>query len=424
MNLVDLQPEDSAPPQVTGGYIIKKDRLDPGDTGFFTSTGQRLRYVEPKEEEITTAQASYLTGYLNQFESALYGAGFADPDTGYAAYIDAGLVHRPSHHGRDDEEHRRLPAEHVHVQGPRREAEHGADLGLQPDARQRQLSRGLASRRVGTPIFWATPTTRGTGASSRTRSSGCGTRIAGTRCAPDRSARSGSSRTSTPTPRCSDEAQVRNYVRWPILGTYVWPNWYIGITYQDEIDWMKQWLASRLAWMDGQFPAPPAFNHAPGQVPTGFNLTMTAAGGVIYYTLDGSDPRLPGGAIAAGAVAYAVPVPVLQLLHVKARALDGGVWSAINDATFAPVPPAYVNEVLPVNVTVVADEHGDFDPWIELYNPSTATSGSVGAVPHRRPGRPRQVADSRGHDAVRRPTALDLGRCGAGVRGRCTRTSG
>lgn len=43
---------------------------------------------------------------------------------------------------------------------------------------------------------------------------------------------------------------ARNYNRWPILGTYVWPNNFIGNTYQEEIDYMKQWLLGRLTWMD------------------------------------------------------------------------------------------------------------------------------------------------------------------------------
>jgi hypothetical protein len=49
-----------------------------------------------------------------------------------------------------------------------------------------------------------------------------------------------------------DEAQVRNFERWPILGSYVWPNWFIANTYQEEIAWMKNWLKDRLTWMDNQ----------------------------------------------------------------------------------------------------------------------------------------------------------------------------
>ncbi len=47
-----------------------------------------------------------------------------------------------------------------------------------------------------------------------------------------------------------EEAQTRNFEKWPILGTYVWPNAFIGNTYQEEIDYMKDWLLDRIEWMD------------------------------------------------------------------------------------------------------------------------------------------------------------------------------
>jgi hypothetical protein len=46
------------------------------------------------------------------------------------------------------------------------------------------------------------------------------------------------------------EAQQRNFERWPILGTHVWPNSFVGETYQQEIEYLKDWLRERTAWMD------------------------------------------------------------------------------------------------------------------------------------------------------------------------------
>ncbi|UII19200.1 CotH kinase family protein [Fulvivirga ligni] len=54
-----------------------------------------------------------------------------------------------------------------------------------------------------------------------------------------------------------EEAQVRNYQRWPVLGTYLWPNpWYYSqaATYDDVITAMKGWLTDRLAWLDNNMP--------------------------------------------------------------------------------------------------------------------------------------------------------------------------
>ena len=377
VNLVDLQPGDSVPPEVTGGYIIKKDRLDPGDTGFLTSIGQRFAYVEPKEEEITTTQAAYLGGFINQMESALYGPSFTDPAIGYAAYLDADSFI----------DHHIMVEMTKNIDGFRLSTfmfkDRNAKLNMGP-IWDYNLTLGNANYNNGwIPTGWYYNELGSNDYpwwprifqdpefllkyADRWHALRRGP-LATTKLLADIDADAA----------LLNEAQARNYVRWPILGTYVWPNYYIGATYQDEVGWMKQWLSDRTAWMDTQFPAPPVFNHAPGQVPTGFNLTITAAAGTVYYTLDGSDPRLPGGAVAPAAQTYTAPLVIVQLSHVKARSLNGSAWSAINDATFAPIPPSYINEVLPVNVTVLADDHGEFDPWIELYNPFTGTAGLGG----------------------------------------------
>ena len=51
--------------------------------------------------------------------------------------------------------------------------------------------------------------------------------------------------------RYLDKAIARNFSRWPILGVYVWPNYFVGATYAEEIDYLKAWMRNRLQWMDG-----------------------------------------------------------------------------------------------------------------------------------------------------------------------------
>lgn len=46
----------------------------------------------------------------------------------------------------------------------------------------------------------------------------------------------------------------RNFGRWPNLGQYVWPNDFIGDTHKDEVNFLKTWLANRLNWMDDNLP--------------------------------------------------------------------------------------------------------------------------------------------------------------------------
>jgi hypothetical protein len=79
----------------------------------------------------------------------------------------------------------------------------------------------------------------------------------------------------------------------------------------------------------------PSFNQHGGAIDAGFGLVVTAPSGEIYYTLDGEDPRLPGGTInSAHAIRYTEPVLLTESTQVKARTLMGGAWSAVHEADF------------------------------------------------------------------------------------------
>lgn len=52
-----------------------------------------------------------------------------------------------------------------------------------------------------------------------------------------------------------DEAQARNFTRWPILGQVVYPNPSpVPATYTEEVASVKSWIRERLAWMDVSIP--------------------------------------------------------------------------------------------------------------------------------------------------------------------------
>ena len=110
----------------------------------------------------------------------------------------------------------------------------------------------------------------------------------------------------------------------------------------------------------------PSFNQHGGLVGAGFNLTMTAPSGTIYYTTNGVDPRVYGsGAVSPQAIAYSGAVAVNSSMIVKARALVGSTWSALTEATFKVgelIPPLRVTEIMynPVG--------GDAYEYIELRN--------------------------------------------------------
>ncbi|HEX2749250.1 MAG TPA: lamin tail domain-containing protein [Verrucomicrobiales bacterium] len=84
----------------------------------------------------------------------------------------------------------------------------------------------------------------------------------------------------------------------------------------------------------------PVFSQRGGQVSAGFQLSLSAAaGGTIYYTLDGSDPRAIGGAVAG--IPYASPVSISGPVIVRTRFLSAtGEWSALDEAVFSTSIPA------------------------------------------------------------------------------------
>ena len=67
-------------------------------------------------------------------------------------------------------------------------------------------------------------------------------------------------------------------------------------------------------------------------------LTITSpSGGTVYYTLNGSDPRLSGGAISPSALIYSGAVNLNTLTTVKVRVRSAsGEWSALTEAFFEP----------------------------------------------------------------------------------------
>ena len=122
-------------------------------------------------------------------------------------------------------------------------------------------------------------------------------------------------------------------------------------------------------------------------------------GATIFYTLDGSDPRLPGGLIAPSALTYSAPAALANAVTVKARSrnlnhrnLTGGnnppvvsPWSGLTQARFSAHPPAVAGNLLvteihynpagpsPRELAVNAAFQADDFEFIELKNTSPDT---------------------------------------------------
>jgi len=113
----------------------------------------------------------------------------------------------------------------------------------------------------------------------------------------------------------------------------------------------------------------PVFSQYGGEVPAEYSLEITAPEGAIYFTTDGTDPRLPGGEINATAGTVS-PLTIFGPTHVKARALDGDDWSALVEATFVLGEPANSENIVVSEIYYNPPGSEEDHEFIELLNVS------------------------------------------------------
>ncbi len=106
----------------------------------------------------------------------------------------------------------------------------------------------------------------------------------------------------------SDSPQKRNFLRWRTLGSQQ-TGFQDGLpadlknsneSWEAHVQFLKDWSVDRFAWMDSQFLARPVLIPGPTARSSAFDVTV-AGPELVYYTTDGSDPRLPGGGISPNA---------------------------------------------------------------------------------------------------------------------------
>ncbi len=105
-------------------------------------------------------------------------------------------------------------------------------------------------------------------------------------------------------------------------------------TWTGRLTELKSWLTQRGNAFDALYTTPPTFTHGSGPIVPDLMLGMSAPAGTIYYTTDGSDPRLRGGGVSPSAIPFTGEVAIAQSKTVIARALSGNAWSGPTQATF------------------------------------------------------------------------------------------
>ena len=265
----------SSEPGIAGGYIMKIDRLDPGDGGL-SAGGRTLGWVYPKEEDVTTEQANWLRDYLNAMNSSLSGNNYDD-------YIDplAWVDHHLHNVLALNADALRLSTYFYKTRagkmefGPIWDFDRSMDSTDGRDNNSRSWSGGTSyftfpwwNQLFNNEDFWQLYIDRYF------------------------ELRKGSWTTANVQQIVDDyaaelnQAQVRNFRRFsnqPRFGGY-----------SGEVKHLRDWLTTRLSWMDGQFVPEPTANLINGTFPAGTTLTLSgdlSNGRSIWYTLSGTDPR-------------------------------------------------------------------------------------------------------------------------------------
>lgn len=254
---IDFPPvaSSSAEGDITGPYIVK---LDQGRNAYWsTAYGNLFSYVYPRYEAITGEQASELQGWFASFEAMLWSDGWEDPVTGYStwlhveSFIDHFLVYEISHN---------IDAYRLSTY-----------FWKEPDDAGGLLHAGPVwdfDRAFGNVDYCSCQTTDGWIHASLD-SCGCYGQFAEywprllqdeaftrqLRCRWEALRQDQLSDASLETTWLDlvaqvSAAEVRDHERWPVIGTYVSPNYFVGETWQEELDWMYSWLEQRVEWMD------------------------------------------------------------------------------------------------------------------------------------------------------------------------------
>jgi hypothetical protein len=369
VDIDELLPTQTTQPDVSGGYIFKKDRLDPGDAGFSSTRAGGFAYVEPKEQQIVSAQRSYLNSFITQFETALYAATFTNRT--YTNFYDvaAGIDHHLMVEAMKNIDGFRLST-FVHK-------DRSGKIAMGP-IWDYNLTLGNANYADGESTANWYNTQLGDGDYPWYRQLFKDPDFNQQYIDRWGEIRRGPFATTNVLSRVIQiatslaEPATHNYNKWKILGLYVWPNaagYATRKTYRSEVDWMTNWISQRFAWMDRQFSGTPKVSAVgDGQ---GFTVTITRTNTLpIYYTTDGSDPRLARGGVSSKAVLYSAPFTVQGNARIFARSKGTTTWSAPQTMTLVAQTPAIVITEMMFNPPDDVDQKTEF---VELKN--------VGSVP-------------------------------------------
>jgi len=270
VNIVKMGSTDVTGDAVTGGYIFSLDKEPNGWFSSYTapnSTNQNKRqfsYVYPKPENIVQAQKDYIKSYVDSFENALASPTFQDKVSGVrkfadlSSFIDHFIVNEVSRnvdayrlstflYKDRDSRNRKIFAGPVWDYDLAFRNANYCD-GSKTNGWAYQFNNVCSGDGAGLIPFWWEKLMSDTSFISNLR---CRWKdVRKTVISNDHL-----NHIIDSVVTLTAEARQRHFQRWPILGQYVWPNPNpIATSYEGEISLLKEWVASRLFWIDYNIP--------------------------------------------------------------------------------------------------------------------------------------------------------------------------
>ncbi len=266
VDIATLNPDEITGDDLTGGYIVKIDKTEGSEVGGWFSphaawpgSQHRIYYQhhEPPPSDIVPEQAAYIREVVTAFEDVMAGDDFTDPETGYAQHID---VASAVDFVLLNEVARNVDGYRLSTFMYKDKDSNGGKLVFGP-IWDFNLGFGNADyynggNNVGFQIAQGVPDTDGFQPPFWWRKLWADSAFQALAVERWQVLRAGPLHTDSVRQFIAaqaallDEASERNFERWPILNEYVWPNNYIGGSYPNEINFLKEWVTQRLAWMD------------------------------------------------------------------------------------------------------------------------------------------------------------------------------
>ncbi|MCK5136376.1 MAG: CotH kinase family protein [Bacteroidales bacterium] len=253
VDISKLNPNEISEDDLTGGYILKIDKST-GSNCYGWSTEIAKIYIQneyPDCDNIVPEQKLYIQDYINSFEEALFSEHFADPVNGYRQFIDLDsfldyfIINEIS---------KNIDAYRLSTFMYKDKDSMGGKLSFGPvwdyniafgnaDYMDSYKTNGL----IATSHVWWNRLLQDTTFNNTLK----------TRWSEIRKEKFSNVRILNIIDSLVyilEESQQRNFQRWNILGNQVWPNYYIGHSYESEISFLKSWIINRLNWLDINLP--------------------------------------------------------------------------------------------------------------------------------------------------------------------------